>query len=304
MGATARWAIPYPEYTDNADVPQWMEDQAVSLDDHAKDDQGVFASRPAAGNFGSYYFATDQDKLYRDDGSVWNEVLIRQDNTITAAEIAADAVGSSEIAAGAVGVSEVADGTLTPVEMASGLTFFKAVSIATEESRTNTSYGTLTTPDQITSVIVPTNGIVRIGFQGMWKESVQAAGRAAVFIGANQIKAASPNGPQTVAAKRTSGSAGNYAILCSFAGGLLSSDDGTYTGDVTTGQIMGWNNGATAPWELGGSPQALTAAVPYAGWMETFVASGTYTISVQFKSSSGSVTAKNRKLWVEVLSPQ
>ena len=29
-----------------------------------------------------------------------------------------------------------------------------------------------------------------------------------------------------------------------------------------------------------------------------FAAAGTYDISVQFKASSGSVTVKNRKLWV------
>jgi len=42
------------------------------------------------------------------------------DNAITAAKIAADAVGSSEIAAGAVGTSEIADGAVTATKIAAG----------------------------------------------------------------------------------------------------------------------------------------------------------------------------------------
>lgn len=38
-------------------------------------------------------------------------------------------------------------------------------------------------------------------------------------------------------------------------------------------------------------------AVPLLG----FAAAGTYNISVQYKATSGSITAKERKLWVAVL---
>jgi hypothetical protein len=34
------------------------------------------------------------------------------------------------------------------------------------------------------------------------------------------------------------------------------------------------------------------------GWVEAFVAPGTYTISVQYRATSGTVTASARKLWV------
>ena len=37
---------------------------------------------------------------------------------------------------------------------------------------------------------------------------------------------------------------------------------------------------------------------PWGGFTFAFAAAGTYTVSVQFKASSGSVTASNRKLWV------
>jgi hypothetical protein len=65
-----------------------------------------------------------------------------------------------------------------------------------------------------------------------------------------------------------------------------------YTEDFTTGQVVGagpqMSVSATSP-QLVGGPCYI------------FAAAGTYTVSVQFKSSSGSVTAKNRKLWAWTL---
>jgi hypothetical protein len=54
-----------------------------------------------------------------------------------------------------------------------------------------------------------------------------------------------------------------------------------YTGDVTTGQIVG-----------------TVSAAGLGGPCYFFAAAGTYTISIQVKASSASVTIKNRKLWV------
>lgn len=81
MSTTTRWGIPYPALTDAADVPQWMHDLAVSLDNVAKDDQGILSARPAAGNKGFYYHATDDTTggpdgtLYRDNGTKWVQVV-------------------------------------------------------------------------------------------------------------------------------------------------------------------------------------------------------------------------------------
>jgi hypothetical protein len=82
--------------------------------------------------------------------------------------------------------------------------------IATEESRTNAAFGTLPTADQVQNLVLPSGGLFRITFQGMWKESVAGAARAAIFIGANQLKIADEQGPGPQAeAARTDGTNAN-----------------------------------------------------------------------------------------------
>jgi hypothetical protein len=60
------------------------------------------------------------------------------------------------------------------------------------------------------------------------------------------------------------------------------------------------NNGSLG-YEIGGGATTLTTG-DAGGVVSMFAAAGTYTISVQFKALSGSVTASNRKLWVQALS--
>ena len=61
--------------------------------------------------------------------------------------------------------------------------------ISAEESRTNTAFGTMATADEITGVVVPQNGLMVIGYTATAKSSVSGEGRAAIFIGSNQLKA-------------------------------------------------------------------------------------------------------------------
>ncbi len=164
--------------------------------------------------------------------------------------------------------------------------------IATEEARTNVAYGLLTTPDRVSSVVLPADGLICVAFQGMWKESVNGAARAAIFVGANQLKSYEDNAAApTVREVGCYGGADSYAPLASYSMGLLPDATGAtaYTGDVTTGQLVGYGG------SLGGS------TVSFGGPCYIFAAAGTYDVSVQFKASSGSVTAKNRKLWVWTL---
>src|SRR4051812_26149246 len=44
--------------------------------------------------------------------------------------------------------------------------------IATEESRTNVAYGKLPTPDQVSGVVLPPNGLIVVVYQALWKSSV------------------------------------------------------------------------------------------------------------------------------------
>jgi hypothetical protein len=181
----------------------------------------------------------------------------------------------------------------------------KATIIATEESRTNAAYGTLTTPDKVEGIVLPTKGLICVAFQALWESSVAEAGRAAIFIGANQYKArvAGEKNPATMAA--IADGAGTFSTLGS-AGNLgLIGGNTEAAADVTTGQGIGVaariiEAGApsvVAPIEIGGAKAEF--AYPTLGAATyIFAAAGTYDISVQFKSASGSVTAKNRRLYV------
>jgi len=154
--------------------------------------------------------------------------------------------------------------------------------IATEESRTNTAFGTLTTADEIKEVVVPTNGLILIGYQAIVKQSVSSAGRVAIFIGANQLKGATSAEPKVNETTAVSGT--EFFNVASAANGLGVSGGGALA-HVTTGQLI--------------APEQVASAA--GGFATVFVAAGTYAISVQFKASSGSITAKERKLWVGVM---
>jgi hypothetical protein len=71
--------------------------------------------------------------------------------------------------------------------------------------------------------------------------------------------------------------------LTSHIAGLVSVAGTGNTTEVTTGQVVG----VVGSW---------------GGFAVVFAAAGTYDVSVQFKSSVGSVTVKNRHLWVGVSS--
>ncbi len=163
-------------------------------------------------------------------------------------------------------------------------------------TRTNVAYGALSNgPDQVASVILPTDGLLVIRYHAVWQESVENAARASIFIGANEVKhidAAAVAFYDRSAGHGADG--GNHdGILGTYSGGLASGiaytgSPATYPGDITTGQVFSTYLSNTASSTSDSSP------------LEVFAAAGTYTISVQFKASSGTVSVKNRKLFVEV----
>lgn len=155
--------------------------------------------------------------------------------------------------------------------------------VATEESRTNAAYGLLATPDQV-SVAVPTDGLIEVKFQALWKESVAQAARAAIFLGANQLKRASLTAPAVQEATMVpTAEVSKYTALSSSAGGLASpSSNATEAGPaVTTGQVVAISKDDGGACYIFGLP------------------AGTYTVSVQYKALTGTVTVKERRLWVE-----
>lgn len=217
---------------------------------------------------------------------------------VTGPKIAASAIDSSKIQDGTIANADLAASIISNDKLSTaslqqlGLTNGAQVGrgksiIATPESRTNVAYGTLTTPDQVTGFVLPTDGLIVMAYQALWQESVAGAARAAIFVGATQLKAAPNSTNQSSAPVPQEASTGSGSVfnddlaLASQSGGLASEQAPSnviYSGDVTTGQILGLS-GAGGPCYI-------------------FAAAGTYTVSVQFKSTSGSVTVKNRRLWV------
>lgn len=156
--------------------------------------------------------------------------------------------------------------------------WYKPLSIATEQTRENVAFGTLTTADEIKEVVLPENGLIVIGYRSIWKSSVSNAGRAAIFLGANQLKATGSTAPEVVEASASSGT--SFSTLASSpTAGLTAASVGTSF--VTTGQILANGSGT--------------------GLCVIFAAAGTYTVSVQYRATSGNVAVKERTLNVGVL---
>lgn len=179
--------------------------------------------------------------------------------------------------------------------------------ISTSESITSTTFSTMPTPDQVASIVLPTDGLIAVWYQARWLESVAGAARAAIFVGSNQLAIALDNSaPELESAATNNSSGGIDQSLSTFHGGLVSQDTFGVTGaDVTTGQVVGmasvlpYGHGVT--YEVGSVITTVSKPVIVGGACYIFAAAGTYTISVQVKSSSGSVTMLDRKLWVRVL---
>ena len=204
---------------------------------------------------------------------------------IPAGGLAPGAVLSSNIAANQIGFQHFAQTAIQNLGLNQpGSNGQGYLSIPTSQSVTSTTYTTLTTPDLI-SVTIGTGGLIYVAYMATWSSSVANAGNAAIFLGANQVQGiASGTATAPAVQAATSAAAGISAPLATGTAGLYGgAQTANYTGNVTTGQIVSSN---------------LASTVGASGFTTIFAAPGTYNVSIQFKSSSGSVTALNRQLWV------
>lgn len=140
--------------------------------------------------------------------------------------------------------------------------------IATLQSTSSASYTKLSTPDEISGIVVPTNGLLRIGYLAIWSATVNEAGFAALKLNGNPFGTSHPGSRFETQSIGTEGR-------------ILSTSTSTEA-SLGNGIIQ-----TTLP----------TVAFPMT---EVFVGAGTFTVSVEFKATSGSVSVKERKLWVEV----
>lgn len=179
-----------------------------------------------------------------------------------------------------------------------------SVEIPGIEARTNVAYGYLGTPDRVDDIVVPTRGLLVIAYSALWKCSVADAGRAAVFLEGVQLKARESGAP-TLGAQAAVGNGSFYEALATAPFGLVGGQaGGTYTQDVESDAASGVaaapapTGGSTFRHELAASVRTVAVATSLggSGLLVVRVAPGTYDIGVQFKATSGSVTAKERKL--------
>jgi hypothetical protein len=197
-------------------------------------------------------------------------------------------------------VAAILNGTITQKSIIPG-----------EESRENTAFGTLTKPDQV-EVTLPENGLLAVWYQALAARTTGTA-RAAIFLNGNQLKAANAGnvgGPVVGAQAAIVGGVENaWNFLASAQFGLLADSNTTFGGSYpTTGMALGMSSIGNQTWymEIGGEERGFNANsglyTSFGGPCYIFAEAGTYKISVQFKSSSGKVTVKSRKLWALALS--
>lgn len=154
--------------------------------------------------------------------------------------------------------------------------------IPTSENTSATTYaiGNLTTPDRVQNVVLPTDGLIVVAYQAIWQNTVANNARAAIFIGATQLKQSKQTGVPVVQEATGPNEVNDDIGLATTSFGLFGDSVGVgATTEVTTGQLIG--------------------TFAQAGVCHVFAAAGTYDISVQFKNNAaGTLTAKNRHLWV------
>lgn len=148
------------------------------------------------------------------------------------------------------------------------------------ESTSSTSFVKLATADEVT-VVLPTDGLIKVLFQAIWQNTVASNARAAIFLGSNQLKVATATGAPAVQEATGGASTNDDDALYSSGSGLQSGGGAGATTEVTTGQVLGVSGGVAA------------------GAAYIFAAAGTYVVSIQFKNNAaGTLTVKNRHLWV------
>lgn len=215
----------------------------------------------------------------------WSEVYAND----KALREAVNSVANEQLAGGIEG-SKLAEGTIERKQLkaeAKPVTWYTPKIIATEESRTNAEFGTLTTADEIKEVVLPENGLMMIGYTCAMKDTLTPgqAGRVGMFLGADQIKAAAGSGGSVSVEANCLAAANTFnKVVSTFYG--LAEGAAASSADVTTGQVLGMYGASS----YGG------------GFMVVYAAPATYNVSAKFKcNEAGTVTVKERKLWVAVL---
>lgn len=149
--------------------------------------------------------------------------------------------------------------------------------VATTEGTASTSFTTLTTPDQVASVSVPSPGLLTVFFEAQWLGDGNS--QAAIFLNETQVQVIDATAG-TIAVQKASHPGGGtpfYNVLYATAGGLATTSAGAdVAADVTTGQAL------------------------HSDGCRIRVAAGSYTVSIRFRNTTGAFTTiRSRDLYVK-----
>lgn len=202
-------------------------------------------------------------------------------NSVLTTTIADLNVTGAKIAAGTVTNDKIATADLQKLGLSSSVVRRGKSIIPAEQTRTNATLGKLTTADEVANVVLPTEGLIFVAYQALWKCTDPIAASAAIFLNSTQLKETSSTAAYPLEDATTQGSNTNvYGPLTTCSVGLQNSIGASApASDAVTGQILGIGS-------LSGGPCTI------------FADAGTYTVSVQFAAVTGTVSVKERKLWV------
>lgn len=159
----------------------------------------------------------------------------------------------------------------------------KAIVAAEQTTSSPGTWELLGTPDRVTDITLPTDGLILVAYEALVKASTaNTANRAAIFLDEDQLKAGTLPGTGFAQVIVTDGSdtVDRYRSIYTAGGGLVRDIQSASAAQVTTGQALGISGGICP----------------------IFAAAGTYDVSVRFNANGGAtITAKNRKLWVASL---
>lgn len=164
--------------------------------------------------------------------------------------------------------------------------------IAGEGQRTNVAYGALDAgvapgPDQVSGIVLPSDGLIAVVYQAFWRPAVVSTTiKAAVFLGANQLKISSSGEPVLAEEASSGGSTLGWGAVGTGALGMAgqAGATGNTVSHASTGAVASGHENQNKP-----------------GVLYIAAAAGTYTVSVQFKATADAVIVKARKLWVWTL---
>lgn len=175
--------------------------------------------------------------------------------------------------------------------------------IAGPHSTESTSYVFLTEEDKIEGIEVATGAIVMLLYDATWEDNSGAIARAAVFVGANQLKAVAGNGAYSVVEARNNGLPNRKLPLLSHSIGLVGAEtNGETEGEVppTTGVAMA--NIEKGLYAVNGTNKEVAAPMPGNACFIRHLPAGTYAIGVKFKANTaGKVTARERRLIIATI---